>query len=448
MDGRGASAPSFSPTSLRTRTTCRICGSRELAPVLDLGEQQISGAFPEPGGRDPVQRAVPLELVRCDMTRDQDACGLVQTRHTVPGSILYENYWYRSGVNQTMTRNLHGIARGVEQLTGLSAGDLVVDIGCNDGTLFDGYETKDIRFLGFDPSDVTRYAVAKGYDVVRDFFSARLLRLRYADRRAKVITSIAMFYDLENPATFVSDVADALSEDGVWVMELHYLPLMLESNAFDVVVHEHLEYYSLAVLERLFAAAGLEVVDAELNDMNGGSIRLFIAHAGRRQAAPEAVDRLQELRIREFELALDSATPYELFARNVERVRDELRELCERIVSEGKTIHVYGASTKGNTILQYAGLDRRLIPYAADRNEDKWGSETRTGIPVIGEEESRAMRPDYYLVLPWHFLDEFLQRESPYLEAGGSFIVPLPEVRVIGSGATASGLPKAAHSGG
>jgi NDP-4-keto-2,6-dideoxyhexose 3-C-methyltransferase len=211
---------------------------------------------------------------------------------------------------------------------------------------------------------------------------------------------------------------------------------MLESNAFDVVVHEHLEYYSLAVLERLFADAGLEVIDGELNDMNGGSIRLFITPAGSRQASREAEERLQDLRLREFEMALDSPAPYAEFARNVERVRDELKGLCQSLVADGKTIHVYGASTKGNTILQYADLDSTLIPYAADRNQDKWGSETRTGIPVIAEEESRAMRPDYYLVLPWHFLDEFLERERPYLEAGGSFIVPLPEVRVIaGTGA-------------
>jgi hypothetical protein len=424
---------SLSPTSLRTRTTCRICGSQELAPVLNLGEQLISGAFPEPGGPQPVQRAIPLELVRCDMTRDQDACGLVQIRHTVPGAILYQSYWYRSGVNQTMTRNLHGIAAAVESLTALTAGDLVADIGCNDGTLFDGYVTRDLRFLGFDPSDVTRYAVEKGYEVVRDFFSARSLRQRYADRRAKVITSIAMFYDLEDPAAFVQDVADSLAEDGIWVMELHYLPLMLQQNAFDVIVHEHLEYYSLAVLERLFNEAGLEVVDGELNDINGGSIRLFIAHAGRRSPSAEAAERLQALRVREFEMALDSPTPYEQFARNVERVGQELKGLCESIVADGKTIHIYGASTKGNTILQYAELDSRLIPYAADRNPDKWGSATRTGIPVISEEESRAMRPDYYLVLPWHFLDEFMQRERDYLDGGGSFIIPLPEVRVTGA---------------
>src|SRR5512132_1445145 len=216
---------SLSPTSLRTRTTCRICGSRQLAPVLNLGEQLISGAFPEPGGRQPVQRAIPLELVRCDMTQDQDACGLVQIRHTVPGSILYQSYWYRSGVNQTMTRNLHSIAADVEDLVGLSAGDLVADIGCNDGTLFDGYRSRDLRYLGFDPSDVTRYAVEKGYDVVRDFFSASAVSSRHPGSPAKIVTSIAMFYDLEDPAAFVRDVASVLAPGGVWVIELAYLPM-------------------------------------------------------------------------------------------------------------------------------------------------------------------------------------------------------------------------------
>jgi hypothetical protein len=424
-----------SPVGVRTRTTCRICGSTELAPVLDLGEQCIAGAFAEPGGGRPLEQALPLELVRCDTTRDPGACGLIQLRHTVPSPVLYESYWYRSGVNQTMTRNLHGIAQAAERLARLRPGDLVIDIGCNDGTLLDGYTVRDARFLGFDPSDVTRYAVEKGYDVERDFFSAELLRSRDPGARARVITSIAMFYDLEDPAAFVRDVADSLAEDGVWVMELHYLPSMLRSNAFDVIVHEHLEYYSLAVLERLFAGAGLEVVAGELNDVNGGSVRLFIAHAGQRTPAPEDAERLDALRLRESELALDSPEPYERFTRGVERVRSELKELCESTVAAGKTIHVYGASTKGNTILQYVGLDRRLIPYAADRNPDKWGSETiRTGIPIISEEDSRAMNPDYYLVLPWHFLEEFKERERAYLDAGGKFIIPLPEVKVIGAG--------------
>jgi hypothetical protein len=368
------------------------------------------------------------------MTQDQEACGLIQTRHTVPGSILYSSYWYRSGINRTMTENLHGIAQGIESIVSLEPGDLVVDIGCNDGTLLDGYQSPGLRYIGFDPSDVGRYAVEKGYEVVRDFYSAEGLRRRRPDQRAKAITSIAMFYDLENPRATVADVAAALADGGIWVMELHYLPAMLEANAFDAIVHEHLEYYSLAVLERMIGEAGLEVVAAELNDINGGSIRLFIGHQGAHEQTPEQVEELRRLRVSEFELALDSPEPYEAFRRRVETVRDDLLALCRQLHDEGKTIHVYGASTKGNTILQYAGIDSTLIAAAADRNPDKWGSETiGTRIPIISEEESRAANPDYYLALPWHFLGEFLEREQEFLARGGKFIVPLPEVRVVGA---------------
>jgi NDP-4-keto-2,6-dideoxyhexose 3-C-methyltransferase len=248
-----------------------------------------------------------------------------------------------------------------------------------------------------------------------------------------VITSIAMFYDLEYPRVFVEDVERALADDGVWVIELHYLATMLEMNQFDAIVHEHLEYYSLAVIERLLADAGLGVVRAELNDINGGSIRLFIRRADRFRPEGEDAEFLQRLRIREFEMALDSEEPYERFAKATEKVGRDLRETCQRLVGEGKTIHIYGASTKGNTILQYAGIDSTLIPYAADRNPDKHGSETiGTKIPIISEEASREMRPDYYLALPWHFMDEFLQREQEFLARGGQFIVPMPEVHLVG----------------
>jgi NDP-4-keto-2,6-dideoxyhexose 3-C-methyltransferase len=417
---------------LTTRTTCRVCGSPDLVPVLSLGEQYIAGAFAEPGGQQPVSRRVPLELVRCDMTRNEDGCGLVQLRHTVPGAILYRSYWYRSGVNETMTGNLHQIAEQAEEMVGLQPGDLVIDIGCNDGTLLDGYRASDLKYLGFDPSDIGRYAAAKGYEVVRDFYAYEHLRRRHVDRKARIITSIAMFYDLEYPCAFVEEVSRALADDGVWVIELHYLPAMLDMNQFDAIVHEHLEYYSLAVIERLLGEAGLGVVRAEVNEINGGSVRLFVRRGSRFSPEGEDAELLQRLRVREFEMALDAAEPYERFAAAAERVREDLAAMCRQLVAEGKTIHVYGASTKGNTILQYAGIDHTLVPYAADRNPDKHGSETiGTKIPIISEAASRELQPDYYLALPWHFLDEFCEREHEFLDRGGQFIVPMPEVRLV-----------------
>lgn len=427
-------------TSLRTRTTCRICGNEALAPVIDLGAQALAGSFADPAGIEPVQRRVPLELIRCDGAEEENACGLVQLRHTVPASIMYRSYWYRSGVNRTMTEHLHGISQAAADRVDLKPGDLVVDVGCNDGTLLDGYRIPELRALGVDPSDVARHAEDKGYEVVRNFYSADVVRDRYPNQRARVITTIAMLYDLEDPRGIVRDISQNLAEDGLWVIELHYLASMLRSNGFDAICHEHLEYYSLAVLERLFAECGLEVVSASLNEMNGGSIRLFVGHHGGHQPSSDEMAVLEDLRIKEFEMALEADPPYTAFRERVEGLRRDLRTLIEGLASEGKRIHVYGASTKGNTILQYVGLDHSLIECAADRNPDKWGSETvATRIPIVSEDESRSRRPDYYLILPWHFLPEFIEREESFLSGGGRFIIPLPEIRIVD--ATANDVP-------
>jgi len=420
--------------SVVERVSCRLCGSLALTQVMNLGKQCIAGAFTQPGQPRIPEPRLPLELVLCDPSRDPKACGLLQLRHTVPGSILYSSYWYRSGVNRSMTENLHEIAQHAAAMVGgLSSDDLVVDIGCNDGTLLDGYgQTTGAALVGIDPSDVTRYALAKGYDVISDFFSHEALARRFPERKARVITSIAMFYDLEHPADFVADIAHSLSDDGVWASEFSYMPTMLEKASFDTICHEHLEYYSLAVIERMLAGAELEVIHAELNEVNGGSVRFYAAHTGAHERRPEQVAALQGLREREAEMKLTTTEPYDEFAKRALKVRDDLSSLLRELRADGKRIHVYGASTKGNAILQFAGIDGSLIECAADRNSDKWGSETiGTHIPIVSEEESRAQQPDYYLALPWHFLDEFIEREAEFLARGGRFIVPLPDVRMI-----------------
>ncbi|MEI6568689.1 MAG: class I SAM-dependent methyltransferase [Verrucomicrobiota bacterium] len=417
-----------------TRNSCRICGSRALTPVVSLGDQFLSGAFAKPNGVPPVQRRVPLDLVRCDPALDENACGLVQLRHSVPPNVLYASYWYRSGVNQTMRDNLAGIANAAEATVKLKSGDLVLDIGCNDGTLLKSYKTKGIKRLGIDPSNVVEHARAAGLQVVNDFFSAAALRSAYPTQKPKVITSIAMFYDLENPHAFVRDIKSSLHEDGIWVLELSYLPSMLEMNSFDTICHEHLEYYSLAAMERLFAENGLEVWDVMLNDVNGGSFRIFVGHTGRVKPTEEARLRVQQLRLKEFDMAIDTDAPYATFRKEIELLKKQTLAFLKKAKAQKKLVHGYGASTKGNTTLQYYGITPDLMPAIADRNEDKWGSHTiGTNIPIISEEDSRKLKPDYYFVLPWHFINEFKRRETEFLARGGQFVLPMPKLTFIGA---------------
>jgi len=242
-----------------------------------------------------------------------------------------------------------------------------------------------------------------------------------------------MFYDLEDPVAFVRGVKDVLAPDGVWIFEMSYMPSMLQTNSYDTICHEHLEYYSLAAIEFVLACAGMKLFGASLNDINGGSIRCYATHSANfRFKAQEMTDGLGELRRREFELALDTDKPYRDFQDKAEAHRDQLTRLVKDLKRGGKKIHVYGASTKGNVILQFCGIDNSLIDFAADRNPDKWGARTiGTDIPIISEQESREIRPDYYLVLPWHFRAEFVERERATLQSGTKFIFPLPEIELV-----------------
>jgi NDP-4-keto-2,6-dideoxyhexose 3-C-methyltransferase len=411
-------------------TRCRICGGGLLQPVIDLGPQYIASIFAGEDITDSLKTRYPLEVVRCAAP---NGCGLVQLRHSVSPQVLYSHYGYLSGINEAMRANLGDIAEKVERMAGLAAGDLVADIGCNDGTLLSFYRTSGLDRLGFDPAEnVTRLAREKGLDVVPTFFSSEAFRRARPGKKAKVVTSIAMFYDLEDPGIFVEDVASILADDGVWVIELSYLPFMLSNASYDTICHEHLEYYSLRQIAWMLDRHGLKVHGREFNDVNGGSFRLFI----RREEAGPVPDEIQQtiraVQEREERLGLGTDAPYRRFKEQAEKVSRELQALLNGITTSGKKTYIYGASTKGNTILQYCRIDKTIIPKAADRNPDKWGRRTLgTDILIISEEQARRESPDYFLVLPWHFIDVFMRREREFLARGGRFILPLPEVRVI-----------------
>jgi len=415
-----------------TRSTCRVCGGA-LEPVLDLGSLYVSDFVPPEG---PDGTKAPLELVICRV------CRLLQLKHTVPAETMYRNYWYRSGTNRTMRAALADIANKAETLIRLKAGESVLDIGCNDGTLLASYRTEGIRKVGFDPAEnlaeISRGVVDK---LVVGFFRREAFRddPELAGCTPKIVTSIAMFYDLDDPNRFVADVKEVMDPEGLWIVQMSYLPLMLKTNEFGNICHEHLEYYSLSSFECLLDRHAFEVVDVELNDVNGGSIRAYIrnrgADPGRFADATYrelAKGRVRELRDREVRMGLSDIGTYREFAFWVDRIREDVVGFIRGEVARGKKVYVYGASTKGNTLLQYFGLDRTLIAGAAERNPDKWGKVTvGTRIPIVSEEEARAAKPDYFLVLPWHFLEEFLQREKAFLHAGGKFIVPMPHFTLI-----------------
>jgi len=410
--------------NLRRRTTCRVCGSSALREVINLGDQWLQGSFVKEGVPNPPMRKIPCELVRCCPELDENACGLLQMRHSVPPEILYSTYWYRSGTNATMKQHIAGIVHEALLMHGEPKGH-ALDIGCNDCTLMSFYPQGWVT-EGVDPSDVPR---DERFSVSKSLFPSPAHNFGHPD----IITSIAMFYDLEDPVAFANAIYDTLRTGGLWIVEMSYMPSMLRLNSYDTICHEHLEYYSLAVIERICKIAGLKVVRAELNDSNGGSIRCYITHqTSTKYDQPRWADSVRRLRVEEFDLKLDTDEPYAAFQDRVRQHRTELRTVLGNMKMHGLRIHIYGASTKGNTILQWCELSGRIIDYAADRNPEKDGAVTLgTGIPIISEEKSRAMKPNVYLVLPWHFKDEFMKREQAMLDAGTTFVFPLPKVTVI-----------------
>jgi SAM-dependent methyltransferase len=405
-------------------TECRVGHSRHLVPVLNLGHQSLTGVFPRTVGEHiPV---APLELVWCPDS------GLLQLKHSFdPGDMYGENYGYRSGLNQSMVDHLTHKVRMLEMRVPLSAGDCVLDIGSNDGTLLKAYSTKGLRRVGIDP---TAAKFAEHYTpeiVVRpEFFSAAAFR-EASSKPAKVVTSIAMFYDLDDPVAFAREVVEVLDADGVWQFEQSYMPSMLRMNSYDTICHEHLEYYSLQVVKRILDAAGLRIVDVAMNNVNGGSFAVTATHRSNKafRANDAVVNWLLE---QEDRMGLGTPRPFRDFEERAFRHREDLQRLVRALVADGKKVLGYGASTKGNVVLQFCGLGPDEIPAIAEVNTEKFGCVTPgSHIPIVSEAQAHAMNPDYFLVLPWHFKDGILRRERDFLARGGKFIFPFPEIEIV-----------------
>ena len=408
-----------------TITECRSCCSTNLTNILSLGLQYPSN-FIELNSISDKREQIPLELIFCE----KKDCGLLQLKHTASRESLYKEYWFRSGLNEKMVEALKDITKSVEKRISLSENDIVLDIGCNDGTLLRSYQSK-VRLVGFEPASNLVDEAKEGTDlIINNFFNSHEFIQHFPNERIKVITSIAMFYDLEDPNSFVSDIVNCLDQDGIWVIQMAYLIPMLELNAFDNIVHEHLEYWSLKSLKRLLEEHNLEIFDVELNDVYGGSFRIFVKT--KRNDKINIQNSVDEFLKKEDEFGLEKKETYLNFANRVNSLKNKLNDFIKKEISNGKLIYAYGASTKGNTLLQFYNLNNKLISKAADRDSKKFGKMTvGSNIPVISEEQARDEKPDYFLVLPWHLVDFFKERENKFLNNGGKFIVPLPDFKII-----------------
>lgn len=402
---------------------CRICGNKNLVCVLDLGEQMLTGVFPRTKGDDITTG--PLKLMKC--TGDANVCGLLQLEHSYDlGEMYGDNYGYRSGLNASMVEHLHKKVKKILSNVDLREGDLVVDIGSNDSTTLQAYPSNGPTLLGIDPTGIKFSNYYPSHiQLISDFFSSDLLKKRFPDKKVKVVTSFSMFYDLENPMSFMEEIHEVLADDGVWVFEQSYMPTMLKMNSYDTVCHEHLEYYALRQIKWMTDRVGFNITDVEFNDVNGGSFSVTVTKSKKGIITIPLVQKILE---DEHENGLDTLKPYNEFALRVAKTKDDLLEFIRAARDEGKTIAALGASTKGNVILQYCGLTELDIQNIGEVNIEKYGCFTPgTWIPIIPEENLLGGKFDYLIVLPWHFRSFFMNNAKLKSE---TLVFPLPSVEI------------------
>lgn len=408
----------------RAINECRICGNKNLVKVLDLGEQTLTGVFPKK--KDQVITRGPIQLVKCN--GGDECCGLLQMAHSYDlGEMYGDNYGYRSGLNPSMVKHLHAKVERILGIVDLSDKPIVLDIGSNDGTTLSAYPTEKCIRVGIDPTSAKfRQYYPEGVTIIADFFSGRRFDKAFPGRKARVVTSFSMFYDLERPMDFVREVAGILDEKGIWVFEQSYMPLMLERNSYDTACHEHLEYYGLRQIDWMLSRCGLKIVDVEFNDVNGGS---FSVTAAKVDSSYAECAKAKQILDREKAIGLGGLEPYLEFAKRTEESRDELRAFVKQVRADGRQVAFLGASTKGNVLLQYCGFTEEDVKAVGEVNPDKFGVFTPgTLLPIVDERELLADEPDYLVVLPWHFRDFFIKK---YQLTKGRLVFPLPKLEII-----------------
>tara|TARA_Y100000590_G_scaffold462927_1_gene628318 strand:+ start:50 stop:1273 length:1224 start_codon:yes stop_codon:yes gene_type:complete len=393
---------------------CLLCKNKNIKEIFSLGNLFVSNFVK----KKDIKRGLkaPLKLFYCNK------CSLIQLSHIAPQEIMYKRfYWYRSGVTKTMKDGLHNIFKESLRYVKLSNRDVVLDIGANDGTLLNYYKRKKFITIGCEPAKNLLKPLKKNSTFqLNDFWSKKRLDKILTKRnlkKPKIITAIGMFYDLEEPNKFIKDAADSLDDNGIFISQLMCLKSMIEKNDLGNICHEHIEFYSLKSIRILFEKNGLEIFKIKKNDINGGSYRIYCR------------------KFRNGSIKLPNENVLSLmkgFINRVKKNKQLIINFINKINKENKKVYLYGASTKGNTVLQYYGLNSKLIPFAAERSPEKWGKYTiGTGIKIISEKMARSLKPDYFFVTPWGFIKEFIKREKKWLKNGGSFILPFPKFKLI-----------------
>ena len=393
---------------------CLLCKKKILKSIFSLGNLFVSNFV----NKNMIKKGIraPLNLLYCKN------CSLIQLSHIAPQEIMYKRfYWYRSGVTKTMKDGLKNLYKESLKYAKLKKNDVVLDIGANDGTLLSYYKNKNIKTIGCEPANnLKKYLVKKCNFIINDFWNKKNLDkilIKNKLKKPKIITAIGMFYDLEEPNIFIKDAADSLAEDGIFIAQLMCLKSMIEKNDLGNICHEHIEFYSLKSLKYLFENNGLEIFKIDENDINGGSYRIYCR------------------KFKKGSIKLQNENVLKMMKDFVKRVKINKKQTVNFITKEtrkNKKIFLYGASTKGNTVLQYYGLNNNLIKYAAERSPEKWGKYTiGSGIKIISEKQARSLKPDFFFVTPWGFINEFKKREKSWLNKGGKFLVPFPKLKII-----------------
>lgn len=398
---------------------CRVCNG-ELSQVLDLGTIYRSSFVKDDEEVREDQKA-PLVLSKC-------VCGLVQLRDTIDLDVMYkEQYWYSSSLNKSMISSLKNVVEDVESKVELKDCDTVLDIGANDCTLLSLYTNKNLYLVGYDPAP--NLARKDGVWFINDYFTAKGYFDMYGKLKAKVVTAVAMFYDLPDPNSFVEDIKQVLDKNGIFIIQFTDLLSMFKATAFDNICHEHLEYYRFEDVLKLLRKHGLDVVDVSYNDVNGGSLRVTACHEGAFIPKPSVVTTLT--REREY---FESFTFKEFYEDIIETMLN-VKAFLLTCIEENKSVFLLGASTKGNTMLQIYGITNKNVPYAAEVNSDKFGLKTLgSNIKIISEDVAFSMKPDYFFCPIWHFEKSLLTKKPilEYIENGGKLVFPLPTFHIVG----------------